>query len=244
MTTSEGVRLQKVLAASGVGSRRYAEILIDAGRVKVNGEVVRVQGLRVNPETDIIHVDGVRVVSDSNMVVFAFNKPVGVHTTMSDDQGRACVGDYTSGIPQRVFHVGRLDAQTSGLLLLTNDGELTKRLTHPSHGILKTYVALVAGKVTGPERKQLLAGVPIDGREVQVHKFTVKQTRAQQQLVELAIHEGRNHIVRRLLADVGHPVLELTRTTIGPVTLGGLRPGKLRQIEGKLLRALYTEAGL
>ncbi len=244
----EGVRLQKVLAAAGVGSRRYCEILIDAGRVQVDGEVVRTQGLRVDPARAVVHVDGRRIPTAPGTEVYLLNKPVGMHTTMSDPQGRACVGDVVEPLGLRLFHVGRLDAETEGLLLLTNDGELANRLTHPSHGVSKTYLARVPGPVRKSTLAQLRAGVRIDERPVQVESVRVTgklaAPRGEEAQLELVIHEGRKHIVRRLLAEVGHPVLALVRTQFGPLHLGGLRPGELRPLTSVERRDLYTAAGL
>ncbi len=245
---AEGVRLQKVLAAAGVGSRRYCEILIDAGRVQVDGEVVRTQGLRVDPARAVVHVDGRRIPTAPGTEVYLLNKPVGMHTTMSDPQGRACVGDVVEPLGLRLFHVGRLDAETEGLLLLTNDGELANRLTHPSHGVSKTYLARVPGPVRKSTLAQLRAGVRIDERPVQVESVRVTgklaAPRGEEAQLELVIHEGRKHIVRRLLAEVGHPVLALVRTQFGPLHLGGLRPGELRPLTSVERRDLYTAAGL
>jgi 23S rRNA pseudouridine2605 synthase len=243
-TEPASVRLQKVLAAAGVGSRRYAEILIGAGRVRVDGDVVESQGMRVDPETAVIHVDGVRIPTAAGVAVYVMNKPTGMHTTMSDQHGRPCVGDLVEDLPERVFHVGRLDAETSGLLLLTNDGELANRLTHPSHGVPKTYLARVAGPVKSPVLKRLRAGVDLDGRDVEIESVRVVSTHRDDVLVELVIHEGRKHVVRRVLDEVGHPVKDLVRTQVGPIHLGGLRPGQLRPLTTKELRELYSAAGM
>lgn len=239
-----GVRLQKVLAHAGVGSRRYCEILIERGRVSVDGETVREQGVRIDPTTAVVHVDGKRIPTAPDVKVYLLNKPRGVHTTMSDPQGRRCVGDFVAELPVRVFHVGRLDADTEGLLLLTNDGELANRLTHPAHGVSKTYLARVAGVVGRRQLAALRAGVEVDGRKVDVEKVTVKQTANDDSLVEVTIHEGRNRIVRRLFEALGHPVVDLVRTQVGPITLGGLRAGQVRQLTPDQMRELYTAAGL
>jgi 23S rRNA pseudouridine2605 synthase len=241
---SQPVRLQKVMAAAGVGSRRYCEILIDAGRVRVDGSVVREQGTRVDPATAVIHVDGERIASAPGTLVYLFNKPRGMHTTMSDPQGRPCVGDVVAGMDVRLFHVGRLDADTEGLLVLTNDGELANRLTHPSHGVAKTYLAWVPGRVSPSVLRRLRAGVELEGRPVEVDRVRVVESEGGETLVELEIHEGRNQVVRRLLAEVGHPVRRLMRTRFGPLTVGTLRPGSLRRLGSKDLRTLYTAAGL
>lgn len=240
----KGIRLQKVLAAAGIGSRRYCEVLISKGRVEVDGRIVTEQGLRVDPETAVIRVDGQRVPTAADRIVLALNKPLGVHTTMSDDRGRPCVGELVQDRSERLFHVGRLDADTEGLLLLTNDGDLSQRLSHPSHGIPKTYLATVPGPIPKDVGRRLLAGVELEDGPAAVDSFSVVQTLPGRALVELTLHEGRNRIVRRLLDAVGHPVEALVRTRIGPVRLGQLRPGRTRVIEGAELRSLYTEAGL
>lgn len=236
--------MQKVLAAAGVGSRRYAEILIEAGRVTVDGEVVRGQGMRVDPDTAVVHVDGKRVPTAAGLAVFLLNKPRGVHSTMSDPQGRPCVGDLVRDLGVRVFHVGRLDADTEGLLVLTNDGDLANRLAHPSHGVAKTYLARVRGPVRGATLTKLRTGVELDGRVVEVESIRVVSAAGAEVMLELVIHEGRKHVVRRLLAEVGHPVVGLARTQFGPLHLGGLRPGRIRPLTNAELRELYTAAGL
>ena len=241
--TDTEIRLQKVLAAAGIGSRRSCEILIDQGRVSINGEPVREQGRRVDPEVDIIHVDGERLQTKAEVVVYALNKPKGVLTTMVDDQGRPCVGDYVSELEQRVFHVGRLDADTEGLLLLTNDGELANRLIHPSFGVDKTYIATVK-ELTNKALSELMSGVQLDDGTAQATKARIIDRTKNSVMVEVVIHEGRNRIVRRMFDAVGSPVTALVRTKIGPVALGQQRPGVLRVINGAQLRALYTAAGL
>lgn len=244
MSDTQGVRLQKVLAAAGVGSRRYCEILIDRGRVKVNGEVVRTQGVRIDPAVDVVHVDGDRIPTTPDTEVYVLNKPRGMHTTMSDPQGRPCVGDVVAGMDVRLFHVGRLDADTEGLLLLTNDGELANRLTHPSHGVSKTYLARVEGVPSRAVLAQIRSGVVVDDRPVEVESLNLVQREGSQSLVELTIHEGRNRIVRRLFDEVGHPVVGLVRTRMGPVGIAGLKPGRLRKLDAGQLRQLYTAAGM
>ncbi|GAA4286528.1 pseudouridine synthase [Georgenia daeguensis] len=234
----EGVRLQKVLAGAGLGSRRACEDIIAAGRVTVNGQKVRELGTRVDPRTAVIHVDGLRVQLDDSVVTLALNKPEGVVSTMDDEHGRPSLAQYVADRPERLFHVGRLDAETSGLLLLTNDGELAHRLTHPSYEVLKTYLATVEGRVSRGLVKQLEAGVELEDGPVRVDSFTVKEVVPDQSLVEVVLHEGRNHIVRRLMAEVGHPVIKLTRTRIGPIVLGNLRPGSTRVIGGAELGSL------
>ncbi|HEV2780023.1 MAG TPA: pseudouridine synthase [Actinophytocola sp.] len=240
----EGVRLQKVLAKAGVGSRRAAEELIAQGRVSIDGAVVTEFGRRVDPRTAVIHVDGVRVNVREDLVYLALNKPRGVHTTMSDERGRPCVGDYLRGRRERLFHVGRLDAETEGLLLLTNDGDLAHRLMHPSYEVLKTYLAEVAGTVPRGLGRRLRDGVELDDGMVTVDSFKVVDSVDGRTQVEVVLHEGRKHIVRRLLAEVGHPVQRLVRTRIGDVHLGAQRPGSLRQLTRAEVGSLYSAVGL
>ena len=237
-------RLQKVLAAAGIGSRRACEVLIDQGRVEVDGEVVREQGRRVDPATAVIRVDGMRVVTAPDLVHLALNKPRGVVTTMSDEQGRPTVGDFVAGRAQRLFHVGRLDADTEGLLLLTNDGELAHRLTHPSYEVPKTYLAEVPGPVRRGVGKELRAGVELEDGVARVDSFRLVGQTGARVMVELVLHEGRKHIVRRLLEEVGYPVQRLVRTSVGPVNLGNLRAGKTRTLTREELGELYRIVGL
>ncbi|PXY19294.1 pseudouridine synthase [Prauserella muralis] len=241
---AEGVRLQKVLAKAGVASRRAAEDLIARGRVSVDGEVVREQGRRVDPDTAVIHVDGLRVVLRDDQVYLALNKPRGVLSTMLDEQGRPCVGDYVRDRRERLFHVGRLDAETEGLLLLTNDGDLAHRLMHPSYHVTKTYLAEVDGSVPRGLGKQLKDGVELEDGPVKVDEFRIKDARPGRTLVEIVLHEGRKHIVRRLLAEVGHPVRKLVRTAVGDVQLGGTKPGTLRKLTRQEIGGLYRSVGL
>lgn len=238
------VRLQKVLAAAGLGSRRACEQLIEEGRVEVDGRLVTEQGLRINPLTAVVRVDGQRVPTAPDLVVFAFNKPRGVVTTMSDENGRRCVGDYLADRPERLFHVGRLDADTEGLLIVTNDGELANRLGHPSHEVDKTYVATVRGQITPQALRELREGVELDDGPAHCDSARLLQKLGDRSMVEIVLHEGRNRIVRRLLDAVGHPVTDLVRTRIGPIHLGQQRPGVLREITGPELRSLYTAVGL
>jgi 23S rRNA pseudouridine2605 synthase len=239
-TTAEpGVRLQKVLAAAGIGSRRSCEELIAAGRVSVNGARVLHMGLRVDPQTAVIEVDGDRINVRDDVVYLALNKPRGVLSAMSDDRGRRTVADLVTDRPERLFHVGRLDADSEGLLLLTNDGELAHRLMHPGFGVSKTYLATVPGPVPKSVARRLRAGVELEDGAVQVDAFRVVQEQGQRAIVEVVLHEGRKHIVRRLLAEVGHPVERLVRTAIGPVQLGGQRAGTTRELTRAELAGLH-----
>ncbi len=238
-----GERLQKVLAAAGLGSRRACEELIAARRVTVDGKVAEL-GRRVDPANSAIHVDGVRLITDSRLVYLALNKPRGVVSTMSDPEGRPSLAEYVPADLGRVYHVGRLDADSEGLLLLTNDGDLAHRLTHPSFGVPKTYLCEVPGPVRPPVRRRLLAGVELDDGPVQLDQFRVVESLPDRVLVELVLHEGRKHVVRRLLAEVGHPVNRLIRTAIGPIRLGELRPGRTRRMGTPEVSSLYRAVDL
>lgn len=239
-----GVRLQKVLAQAGIGSRRACEDLIAAGRVQVDGQTIRELGVRVDAKRQAVHVDGVRIQVDTSMVYLVLNKPPGVVSTMDDPEGRPCIGDLLIGREERLFHVGRLDAATEGLLLLTNDGDLANRLSHPSHEVPKTYLAEVAGPVAKDVGKRLRAGVELEDGPAKVDSFRVIDARPGKALVEVVLHEGRNHIVRRLLAAVGHPVEQLVRIQVGPIKLGDLRSGRTRSLHGDELGRLFEAAGL
>lgn len=243
----DGVRLQKVLAQAGVASRRAAEELIDQGRVEVDGRIVVEQGLRVDPENAVVRVDGIRVVVKKDLVHIALNKPRGWQSTMSDDLGRPCIGDIVServSAGQRLFHVGRLDADTEGLILLTNDGDLAHRLMHPSYEVPKTYLATVQGVVDRGVGKTLKAGVELDDGPAKVDGFQLLDINGGKSLVKIVLHEGRKHIVRRLLDAVGHPVVRLVRTDIGAVALGDGRPGTLRVLGRGEVGSLYGAVGL
>ncbi|HEY8474434.1 MAG TPA: pseudouridine synthase [Natronosporangium sp.] len=236
------IRLQKVLAAAGIGSRRACEEMIADGRVTVNGEVAQL-GDKVDPATAVIHVDGERVVVNPRLAYLAFNKPKGVVTTLDDEQGRASLADYLTNLETRVFHVGRLDQDSEGLLLLTNDGELAHRLTHPAYGVAKTYLCQVPGPVPKAVGRKLLSGVELEDGLAKADKFRVVDSYRKTALVEIVVHEGRKHIVRRMLAEVGHPVSRLIRTAVGPVKLGNLKPGKLRPLTRREISGLFAAAG-
>ena len=244
MSESEGVRLQKVLAAAGVGSRRACEELIAKGRVSVDGALVREQGMRVDPETAVVRVDDMRINTGTSRVYLALNKPRGMVTAMTDPQGRPTVGDLIEQRTDRLFHVGRLDAETEGLLLLTNDGELSHRLTHPSYEVPKTYFAEVVGPVARDVGRRLKAGVELEDGMARVDEFRVMSSSGNRVMLELVLHEGRKHIVRRMLEEVGHPVHRLVRTAIGPVHLGDQRAGKLRALTAPELSGLFAAVGL
>lgn len=246
MSTDEpGVRLQKVLAGAGVGSRRACEAMIAAGRVEVDGRTVQEMGVRVNPQSAVIRVDGMRIApTEAGLIHLALNKPGGVVSTMTDPQGRPNLGDYVEGRRERLFHVGRLDVDTEGLMVLTNDGTLAHRLMHPSYQIAKTYLAEVNGPVAGGLGRRLRDGVDLDDGTVSVDSFRVAQRSGSRVMVEVVLHEGRKHVVRRLLDAVGHPAERLVRTKIGSIALGELRVGNLRSLTRTEVGMLYHEVGL
>ncbi|MGW6449084.1 pseudouridine synthase [Lentzea sp. NPDC055074] len=244
MSENEGVRLQKVLAQAGIASRRASEELIEQGRVQVDGKVVTEQGRRIDPETAVVHVDGLRVQIREDVVTIALNKPYGMLSTMEDDLGRPCVGDLVRNRKERLFHVGRLDAETEGLLLLTNDGELAHRLMHPSYNVKKTYLAEVPGPVEKGLNKKLKAGIELEDGPVKVDSFKLISAVPGKALVEIVLHEGRKHIVRRLMETAGYPVQSLVRVAVGDVSLGNQRPGSMRVLNRQEVGGLYKLVGL
>ncbi|WP_228981913.1 pseudouridine synthase [Streptomyces sp. DH12] len=239
----EGERLQKVLARAGVGSRRACEELIDAGRVEVNGRIVIEQGTRVDPEKDEIKVDGLTVATQSYLF-FALNKPAGVVSTMEDPDGRQCLGDYVTNRETRLFHVGRLDTETEGIILLTNHGELAHRLTHPKYGVKKTYLAAITGPLPRDVGKRLKDGIQLEDGYARADHFRVVEQTGKNYLVEVVLHEGRKHIVRRMLAEAGFPVEKLVRTAFGPIQLGDQKSGWLRRLTNTEVGMLMKEVGL
>jgi 23S rRNA pseudouridine2605 synthase len=244
-TNDDGlIRLQKLLAQSGVASRRKCEELMLAGSVEVDGEVVTRLGTKVDPTTAVIRVNGKRLPPVSPHVYLVLNKPRGVVSTMSDPEGRRTLSDFVADRTERLFHVGRLDTDTGGLILLTNDGDFAQRVAHPSYELQKTYVAEVEGVASRATVRRLLSGVRLDDGPVEVSAAKVLSTQGDRSLVELVVHEGRNRIVRRLLEQVGHPVRQLTRTAIGPVQLVGLRAGESRELTLDELGVLLDAARL
>jgi 23S rRNA pseudouridine2605 synthase len=239
----EGERLQKVLARAGYGSRRSCEELIEQARVEVNGEIVLEQGLRVDPEHDEIKVDGLTVATQSYQF-FSLNKPAGVVSTMEDPEGRQCLGDYVTNRETRLFHVGRLDTETEGVILLTNHGELAHRLTHPKYGVKKTYLAHIVGPIPRDLGKQLKDGIQLEDGYAKADHFRVVEQTGKNYLVEVTLHEGRKHIVRRMLAEAGFPVDKLVRVSFGPITLGDQKSGWLRRLSNTEVGMLMQEVDL
>ena len=250
---ASGQRLQKVLAHAGVASRRACEQLIADGRVSVDGITVTEPGVRVDPRTQEIRVDGSRILTNPELITLMLHKPAGVVTTMEDPEGRPTVAqygrDYLAEHPElpdslRLVHVGRLDTETEGLLLLSNDGELSHRLMHPSFEIAKTYVAIVEGQVEPWVPRKLRRGIELEDGEAKADRVTVKDSGPRGSIVEITLHSGKNRIVRRMLDAVGHPVTRLARTRLGPLRLGNLHPGQTRLLSGEEIAALQQEVGL
>jgi 23S rRNA pseudouridine2605 synthase len=239
----EGIRLQKVLAAAGLGSRRGCEELIAAGRVEVNGRVATL-GARVDPARDIVRLDGAQVPTAAGLVYFAVHKPRGMLSTMSDDRGRSSLAEMVEDLTVTVHHVGRLDADSEGLMILTNDGPLSHRLTHPSFGVAKVYVAEVDGVVPRAVTRSLTDGVELDDGPVRADAVKLVDATKERSVLEVTIHEGRNHVVRRMFDTVGFPVTRLARIAVGPIRLGDLKPGRRRHLQQGEVQSLYRAVGL
>lgn len=241
-------RLHKLLARAGVASRRRAEAMIKAGRVKVNGVLVVRPGVKIDPERDEVTIDDKPVylkrLLAKKRVYLAFYKPAGVVTTLYDPQGRPKVSDFLRAVPERVYPVGRLDYESEGLLLLTNDGELANRLMHPRYKVPKIYYVWVAGSVSEDALRQLRQGVLLDDGPTQPAEVTVLRRFPRRTLLQVVIKEGRKRQVRRMCAAVGHPVLRLKRVGIGPLRLKGLRPGEYRYLDSEEVAALREQVGL
>ena len=241
----DGIRLQKVMASAGVASRRVCEEMIAEGRVEVDGQVVTELGVRVDPKTAVVHVDGLRIQLDENMVYMVFNKPKGVVSTMEDPDGRPCISDFVrNSHGERLFHVGRLDVSTEGLLLLTNDGELANRLTHPSYEVPKTYLVQVRGPFPQGIGAELKAGVELEDGIASVDSFKLVDSTPGHVLIEVVLHSGKNRIVRRLFDAVGFPVLRLVRVKVGPIGLGDQRQGSIRNLGKQEVGHLLASVGL
>ena len=225
-SSGSGIRLQKILSQAGVASRRAAEKLIEEGRVSVNGRTVREMGVKADPAADDIRVDGRRLRAPQRHRYILLNKPAGVVTTRSDPQRRQTVVDLLGGVREYVYPVGRLDYDSEGLLILTNDGDLAARLTHPRHEVERTYEAYVAGAPDEDAMEQLRRGIPLDGRRTMPADVKLLG----QRVLLITIREGRNRQVRRMCEAVGHPVKKLRRVRIGPITDRRLRPGEWREL--------------
>ena len=232
---SEPERIQKVLAAAGVASRRAVEEMVAGGRISVNGQPARL-GQRIDPESDAVEVDGIPVGLRADLVYYLLNKPPGVVTTASDPQGRPTVVAMVPSEP-RVFPVGRLDADSEGLLLLTNDGGLTHRLTHPSFGVDKEYLAHVQGRPGRGALRRLREGVELDDGAARAVAVSLPEP----SVIRIVVHEGRNRLVRRMCEAIGHPVIRLVRTRIGPLADRRLSPGEWRELGQSEVRRLERE---
>jgi len=246
---AQGVRLQKVLAQAGIASRRACEALISEGRVEVNSEVVLEQGRRVDPDRDVIRVDGARIPPPRRHLYLAMNKPRGVVVTMDDPEGRRTVADVLAKSGSRVvrnerlFHVGRLDSDSEGLLILTNDGELANKLAHPSYHVPKTYIAEVTGLVSAETLRRLRRGITLDDGPIRPTSVKITSSAGDRTLIKITLQEGRNRVVRRTMEAVGHPVRRLSRIGIGPVRLGNLKVGEYRELTRDELGELLDLTG-
>ena len=232
------VRLQKLIAGTGLASRRKAEALISAGRVTVNGKVVTELGTKVDPGCDHVKVDGKHISQAQPHVYLMLNKPKHVMSTLDDPGGRPTVKDFLRGVSVRVFPVGRLDFDSEGLMLLTNNGDLAQALLHPRYHVPKTYLIKVKGVLTNEEIRELEHGVKLDDGMTSPAKVKKIRKAEQNSWLEITIHEGRKHQVKRMLEAVGHPVLKLIRIKMGPLVLGGLEAGEFRYLEDREANAL------
>lgn len=237
----EGIRLQKVLASAGVASRRVCEQMIVAGKVRVNGKIVKELGTRIHPDVDQVSVSGQPIQLDSSRVYLALNKPYGVVSSMQDENGRPDLMQFVVDY-DRVFNVGRLDAETTGLIIMTNDGDLAHKLAHPKFGVKKTYLAHVEGKVEAATIQMLLNGIELEDGSISADECRLKDVSATESLVEIVLHSGRNRIVRRMMAEVGHPVIGLVRQQFGPIRLGHLKLGQVRDLNKLEISALLKAA--
>ncbi len=233
-------RLQKILAQAGVASRRAAEEYIRAGRVAVDGKTVTEMGLQIDPARHRITFDGKPIAREEELVYILLNKPAGYVTTMSDPQGRPLVTSLLRGVKARVFPVGRLDLDTEGALLLTNDGELANRVIHPKYEINKTYVATVKGRPDRRQLRQLEEGIVLDGHKTWPAKVRVVKEEEKATVIEIVIHEGKKRQVRKMFAAIGHPVLHLQRTAYGKLRLGSLPLGSHRYLNQKDLAQIFA----
>ena len=242
---NEGIRLQKILAQAGFGSRRKCEQMITDGRVEVDGELVTELGTRVDPKKQHIRVGGSRGHLNPHHVTFARNKPKKVLSAMDDPKGRYTLADIIGDKYERVFHMGRLDYDSEGLILMTNDGELSQHVMHPKYEVEKTYIATIDGKIGGNVCRRLVTqGVQLDDGLVKLDHCAIIFANRDQTIVKVVLHSGKNRIVRRIFGAIGYPVRRLVRTQIGPIKLGDLKSGTYRvlsQVEG---RSLQKEVGL
>jgi 23S rRNA pseudouridine2605 synthase len=238
------MRINRFLARAGLASRRAAERLVEDGRVSINGETVTRLATTVDPATDIVEVDGRRIILPESFTTIILNKPIGIVVTMSDPQGRPTVADLVADVPARVVPVGRLDADSEGLLILTDDGTLAHHIAHPSFELDKVYEVAARGVLEERDRKRLEEGIELDGRATSPASVVIRTTQRNRTEAVVTIHEGRKRQVRRMFEAVGHPVRELRRVRIGPLELGSLMPGAWRPLSDEELRALRRAVGL
>ena len=235
------VRLQKALADAGVASRRACEDLITSGRVSVNGVQITTLGSKVDPENDELAVDGETVSVNKSKTYLLFNKPAGVLSTMSDPEGRPCLGDYFSDRNERLFHVGRLDKESEGLIVLTNDGEIAHRATHPSYGLVQKYLVEIEGHLSAAAAQELRSGIRLEDGLARALEVTVlREPTPKNAWIEISIHEGRYHIVRRMFEELELPVLRLIRTEFGPLNVGETKVGRWRHMNQGEIENLFT----
>lgn len=234
-------RLQKILAKAGIASRRQAEELIRAGRVLVDGKVVREMGVQVDPATQVIECDGTPVAAPEKKIYILLYKPAGYLSTVHDPQGRAIVTDLLRDVKERVYPVGRLDLDTEGALLLTNDGDLAQKILHPSHEVRKTYVAKVQGRPNRRKLNDLTRGIVLEGRKTWPADIRILQSEAQTTTLQIIIHEGRKRQIRKMFAAVGHPVLQLQRSAYGRLGLGDLTPGEYKTLGPEDIKMIFKE---
>jgi 23S rRNA pseudouridine2605 synthase len=241
-----GERLQVVLARFGLASRRGVVELIEAGKVEVNGKVVLEKGHRVDSAKDEIRVDGAQLPLQTGQkkAYYLLNKPKGVMTTMQDPNAESTVADFFHDVPERLFPVGRLDRDTTGLILMTNDGELAFRLTHPKFGVKKRYLTRVRGVVSDADIKKLEAGVELEEGKTAPCEIRVENSTAKETVLRVVLHEGKKRQIRRIFETVGHRVLDLMRVSYGPLSLGEMRPGEKRRLADREVKALYEATGL
>lgn len=240
----DGVRLQKVLADAGVGSRRVCEDLIAAGRVEVDGQIVLEFGVRVDPAVNHITVDGMPVQTDQSKVTIVLNKPRKVVSAMTDPEGRRTLADLVAARTERLFHVGRLDYESEGIIILTNDGELANRMAHPKYELPKTYMVTVKGRVPNGIGSKLLKGIQLEDGVASLDKFRLIDSTPLESMIEVELHSGRNRIVRRMFEEVGYPVTRLVRTKIGPIKIGDLKQGRYRILGRVELGTLMQTVGM
>lgn len=243
--THDGIRLQKLLAQAGYGSRRKCELMITEGRVEVDGALVTELGTRVDPSHQRIRVDGSRVRINTNHVTLALNKPRKVLSAMEDPKGRYTLRDIVGDKYERIFHMGRLDYDSEGLILMTNDGELSQHVMHPKYEVEKTYVATLDGKISGTVCRRLVTtGVQLDDGWIKLDRCAIVDASRDATIVKVVLHSGKNRIVRRIFGSIGFPVRKLVRTQIGPIKLGDLKTGSYRVLSQTEVRSLAKEVGL